>query len=221
MKRLDCSRLAGLAFPVALGFALVACDAHDDPATSTSTPSRALQPSAQAPMEPAAATSPSPTNLPPTVEQVIRLVGARDAEALALMSISSTRPCAAPPEGSPQCEGTDSAGTHYRVFPTASCQGHWTRNIGTVMALVVNMAARPYAVARQGPTPAWAADSGTPWGEYLVIFEPPAEADQSDAVALYVSADGIVRAQTGCRRTDQFLAPGTGDPAPTIIWRKQ
>lgn len=171
--------------------------------------------------------SPAPTGTPrgdrppppPIARRIVDLVAQHDVAGLVSSASTQERPCVVSAEGSPKCEGSDREGTLYRVFPSASCQGFWTRNVQAVMEGVSRASAAPYAVAQLGPTPDWAQASGIPFGDHLVIFEPSSGPDRPEAVALFLKDGAIVRAQVGCRRADQFLEPGSGESQPIVIWQ--
>ncbi|MDA0366142.1 MAG: hypothetical protein O3B31_15060 [Chloroflexi bacterium] len=161
------------------------------------------------------------SNVPPFAAQIIALVQARDAVGLTALAELQSRACEVSVESDNQCAGRDPAGTIYRVFPAAACEGYWTRNVGLLMEAAVKSAGPPDAVARPGTVPQWAIDTDYPYGNQVVIFEALTDKAIPQAVALYLDTKSvrIVHAQIGCRRADQFLEPGSFEEAPTVIWR--
>ena len=208
--------------PMVFGLAMLACSARDGtptPVAQSDTPLPTV--TQQADSTPRATVTPNAdrTPPPPIAQRVVDLVAQHDIAGLVLAVSTQDRPCVVNAEGSPRCEGSDPEGTVYRVFPSASCQGFWTRNVQAVMEAVSRASAAPYAVARLGPPPDWAQKSGIPFGDYLVIFEPSSGSDRPEAVAVFLTDGSIVRTQVGCRRADQFLEPGSGESKPIVIWQ--
>jgi len=159
--------------------------------------------------------------VPEMVQRVMNMVAARDLDGLVAAASLEERPCTLDPERSPRCDDGDAEGTVYDVFPSAVCQGFWTRNIEANMEGVLSSAGEPFAVARLGSAPDWTRQAMIPYGEYVVVFAALSGVDAPQAVAVYVSEDAIVRTQVGCRRADQFLEPGVGEEKPKVIWRAE
>lgn len=163
-----------------------------------------------------------PTSLPAIVRRVVDSVQAKDADAvmaLVRMQAVACRPDGAVEQSTLPCVGGDPAGTQYLVFSVAGCSGTWTRDPRPVLETMVARAGAPYAIAAIGPPPDWWEPLGNPvYGSFVVVFAPPDGAGITAAEAFYVSEDGIVRVQHGCRRADQFLRPGVDQPAFRVLW---
>jgi hypothetical protein len=155
----------------------------------------------------------------PFAVQVVSAIESGESSRIRDMLQTQSRPCSSDPSESPQCKETDPDGTSYDVFPSAVCQGFWTSDPDGLIQSVIREAGRPYALASLGTPPPWANE--VPYGQYILIFEPLDAADLIGAVALYLTESSIVRAQIGCRRSDQFLAPGVDEETPEILWRQE
>ncbi|MDA0270919.1 MAG: hypothetical protein O2798_09450 [Chloroflexi bacterium] len=173
----------------------------------------------ETPVPPLPPFPPFPDDLSPVALQVIEAVERGDTTNLWVILQTTVRLCTDEGLGSLPCEPDDPVGTKYEVFPTASCQGYWTNEPREVVNLIVEMAGAPYAIARIGPDPEWAVAEDYPYGSLVVVFSPRLDARMTDAVAVYLTDEGIVRTQFGCRRADQFLEPGVEEAPFEVIWR--
>lgn len=211
------SRLREIALAVVLASAssAIACTGQGVEITSQSE-SPMSTPSVLAIKSPPSATPPlSSADLPSTVRRVIEAVANADEAALIDLVQLQPRPCSQ--TSSPTCRAGDPPGTVYRSFPTAVCEGYWTTNIEEVFRSFPQRVGPLYGVARMGPHPPL---FDPPYGSFVVIFEPRDPGRLTAAVALYLSEEGIVRSQMGCRRADQYLQPGTGESPFQILWMR-
>ncbi|MDP2326930.1 MAG: hypothetical protein Q8M79_02470 [Dehalococcoidia bacterium] len=157
--------------------------------------------------------------LPPIAERIVDAVASDDAERLWVLVQTQQRACTNEGMDALPCPPDTTPGTVLEVFPTASCQGYWAIDPRDIIDAAVASAGALYAVARIGPDPEWATEIDYPYGTLVVVFAPPADARMTDAVAIYATEEAVVRTQIGCRRPDQFLEPGVGEAALTVLWR--
>lgn len=196
-------RLVPLVLASALSFALLACTGGEEDGPGTPAP---IVPTAEITLT----ASPEPTGTAspgageprrtgdPQLDAIIEAVEARDVAALARLVVMPTLACTQAEGfgGPPKCEEGIPEGTEVQVFPTAACEGGWTRWGVQAVGQFAHETDGAWAVARVNRY--WPSTDGWEAPDHFVFFH--SIRGQAGDIGGYLEvADGrIVRANWIC-----------------------